>query len=138
MPAKTERTTNGKLDVDNEADLIVSAETVHTKPLWKQMKRLNPPLPNPQCVPHIWRYDDIRPTLLRAGDLVPEQQAERRVLMLINPARGALRRPWKGDEADLELQMLHTQQTPCTLDCSLSCLMRRLEPIDTLLLLCVS
>jgi gentisate 1,2-dioxygenase len=74
-----------------EDDLRAGAEKVHTKPLWEQMARLNPPLPNPTCVPHIWRYNDVRPILLRAGDLISEKQAERRVLMLTNPARGTLR-----------------------------------------------
>ena len=73
----------------NEKELLEVAEKVHTKPLWAQMTRLNPPLPNPTCVPHIWRYDEIRPSLLRAGELITENQAERRVLMLVNPARGA-------------------------------------------------
>ena len=62
----------------------------HTKPLWAQMAKLNPPLPNPRTVPHVWRYEEIRPQLLRAGELITEKQAERRVLMLVNPARGML------------------------------------------------
>ena len=69
-------------------ELMSSLESTHTKPLWARMTRLNPPLPNPQTVPHIWKYDDIRPQLLRAGQLVTEKQAERRVLMLVNPNRG--------------------------------------------------
>jgi gentisate 1,2-dioxygenase len=73
---------------DSSARLISELNGTHTLPLWVQMAKLNPPEPNPQCIPHIWRYDDIRPYLLRAGDLVTEKQAERRVLMLINPARG--------------------------------------------------
>lgn len=64
------------------------AENPHTKPLWLQMARLNPPLPDPKCTPHVWRYADIRPSLLEAGELVPAHQAERRVLMLVNPSRG--------------------------------------------------
>ena len=36
------------------------------------------------------RYKDVRPHLIRAGQLVPEHQAERRVLMLINPSMGKL------------------------------------------------
>lgn len=71
-----------------EDDLLSFVETLDIKPLWKQMTRLNPVLPNPTAKPHIWRYDSIRPSLLRAGELVPEEQAERRVLMLVNPARG--------------------------------------------------
>ena len=88
MATQTHTTTEQQPRFKTEQDVIEFAETVNTKPLWKQMKRLNPPLPNPTCVPHIWRYDEIRPSLLGAGELVPEEQAERRVLMLVNPARG--------------------------------------------------
>lgn len=73
----------------NDVDTLLSKlESTHTKPLWAQMNRLNPPLPNPTTVPHIWKYDEIRPHLLRAGELITEKQAERRVLMLVNPAKG--------------------------------------------------
>lgn len=68
--------------------MLQRAEKAHTKPLWLQMARLNPPLPNPRCKPFLWRYADVRPSLLEAGKLVPEHQAERRVLMLVNPTRG--------------------------------------------------
>lgn len=68
--------------------LLETAKAVHTKPLWTEMTRLNPPMPNPKCGPHIWEYDKIRPSLLKASQLVSEKQAERRVLMLVNPSRG--------------------------------------------------
>lgn len=90
MATETQTATQTSSGFKSEKDLLEFAETVHTKPLWKQMKKLNPPLPNPACVPHIWRYDEIRPSLISAGELVPEDQAERRVLMLINPARGMM------------------------------------------------
>lgn len=73
---------------DPNEELVENALKVHTKPLWTQMAKLNPPAPNPTTIPHIWRYDEVRPSLLRAGEIVPESQAERRVLMLVNPARG--------------------------------------------------
>lgn len=69
-------------------ELIKAIKATHTAPLWAQMQQLNPPAPNPRTVPHLWSYDTIRPYLLRAGDLITEKQAERRVLMLTNPARG--------------------------------------------------
>lgn len=75
---------------DDTARLLQAAAEQHTKPLWAQMTRLNPPAPNPQCVPHVWQFDQIRPELLKAGELITEKQAERRVLMLVNPARGML------------------------------------------------
>lgn len=85
----TQTETIQKRELQDEGALFAYAEKLHTKPLWKQMSRLNPPEPNPTCIPHIWRYADIKPSLLRAGELVSEKQAERRVLMLVNPARGA-------------------------------------------------
>ena len=69
-------------------ELLENAAAQHTKPLWAQMARLNPPLPDPKCIPHVWEYDKIRPSLLQAGELITEKQAERRVLMLVNPKRG--------------------------------------------------
>jgi gentisate 1,2-dioxygenase len=78
------------IGIDSSDELTLSLEKLQTKPLWTQMAKLNPPLPNPSCVPHIWRYDLIRPSLLKAGELVGESQAERRVLMLVNPARGRI------------------------------------------------
>jgi gentisate 1,2-dioxygenase len=71
--------------------MLRTAEANHTKPLWPQMSRLNPPLPNPRCQPYLWEYAQIRPSLLKAGDLVAEKQAERRVLMLVNPSRGGFK-----------------------------------------------
>jgi gentisate 1,2-dioxygenase len=73
---------------DATAILLKTAEKLHTKPLWAQMNRLNPPLPNPKCQPYVWQYEQMRPSLLQAGDLISEKQAERRVLMLVNPSRG--------------------------------------------------
>ena len=73
---------------DSAEKLISDLDATSTLPLWAQMAKLNPPLPNPRCVPNIWKYDEIKPYLLRAGDLITEKQAERRVLMLVNPGRG--------------------------------------------------
>lgn len=73
---------------DSAAQLLQDLGSCKTLPLWTQMTRLNPPEPNPTATPFVWKYDSIRPNLLRAGYLVTEKQAERRVLMLVNPARG--------------------------------------------------
>ena len=45
-----------------------------------------PPHPNPQAQEAQWRYSEVRPTLLEAGDIVGAEEAERRVLMLVNPS----------------------------------------------------
>lgn len=82
------RATQQNGSTDNIDQLLVDIEHQNVVPLWTQMKKLNPPLPNPAAVPHLWKYKEVRPNLLRAGDLVTEKQAERRVLMLVNPKRG--------------------------------------------------
>lgn len=86
MAASTHAVTSNGIDPTRQ--LISDLEGTHTLPLWAQMAKYNPPAPNPTAIPHIWRYDEIKPHLLRAGDLITEKQAERRVLMLINPKRG--------------------------------------------------
>jgi gentisate 1,2-dioxygenase len=68
--------------------LLEALKGLDVSPLWSQMKRLNPPAPNPTTVPFVWDYAKIRPYLEKAGELVTEGQAERRVLMLVNPNRG--------------------------------------------------
>ena len=45
--------------------------------------------PNRRTKPLVWRYaQDVRPYLLRAGELTPIEKAERRVLILSNPGLG--------------------------------------------------
>lgn len=74
--------------VDDLDQLLEAFKGLDVSPLWAQMQRLNPPAPNPTTVPFVWDFGKIRPYLVKAGELVTEDQAERRVLMLVNPARG--------------------------------------------------
>ncbi len=58
-------------------------------PLWPSLRAALPygkPARNTQ--PVVWRYDDIRPRLMKAGELTPIEKAERRVLVLSNPGLG--------------------------------------------------
>jgi gentisate 1,2-dioxygenase len=54
-------------------------------PLWEVLAALVTPTPRSTAVPHLWRYDQARAYLLRAGDLISAAQAERRVLIMENP-----------------------------------------------------
>ena len=55
-------------------------------PLWPLMRAALPhDKPMRRTRPVIWRYRDVRPELLEAGDLAPIEKAERRVLALANP-----------------------------------------------------
>ncbi len=59
-------------------------------PLWPSMRAALPhDIPNRRTKPVVWRYSqDVRPYLLRAGELTPIEKAERRVLVLSNPGLG--------------------------------------------------
>lgn len=58
-------------------------------PLWPQMRNALPHnAPVPVTKSHLWAFADVRPLLLRAGELTPVEKAERRVLFLIDPGRG--------------------------------------------------
>lgn len=54
-------------------------------PLWTVLKDLVTARPTSSHVANLWRYDDVRPQLMRAGELITAQEAERRVLILENP-----------------------------------------------------
>lgn len=55
-------------------------------PLWEAMSSLVTREPQPRAVPHHWRYRDVRGPLLEAASLITAKEAERRVLVLENPA----------------------------------------------------
>jgi gentisate 1,2-dioxygenase len=64
----------------------------HLAPMWEKMHELITREPTPRAVPHLWRYAQVRPRLLTAADMISQQDAERRTLMLENPAlRGEAR-----------------------------------------------
>ncbi len=58
----------------------------HLAPLWEVLRGLLPSEPKSKAAPHRWRYADLRPVLLESGALLTAQEAERRVLVLENPA----------------------------------------------------
>jgi gentisate 1,2-dioxygenase len=55
-------------------------------PLWEVLSDIVTVTPKPVGVPALWRYDELRPLLMEAGDLITAHEAERRVLILENPA----------------------------------------------------
>jgi gentisate 1,2-dioxygenase len=55
-------------------------------PLWKVMKNVVTKEPVTRCAPVIWHYDDIKRLVMESGGLITAEEAERRVLILENPA----------------------------------------------------
>jgi len=69
-------------------------ESGHLAPLWASIRTLIPyDLPMRSTQAALWRYADVRRLLVRSGELVPIDLAERRALVLCNPghARDSLR-----------------------------------------------
>lgn len=54
-------------------------------PLWEVLHALVPPRPDTPCAPAFWKYDEVRPYLMRAGEVITAEEAVRRVLILENP-----------------------------------------------------
>jgi gentisate 1,2-dioxygenase len=58
-------------------------------PLWPSLRKALPhDKPFRRTQPVVWRYADVRPLLMQAGELAPIEKAERRVLVLANPGLG--------------------------------------------------
>lgn len=58
----------------------------HVLPLWVETAQYVPTAPAPPYDPALWKYDDLRPLLFEAGDVISAEEAGRRVLVLQNPA----------------------------------------------------
>jgi len=58
----------------------------HLTPLWEVLGALVPPQPRSPVAAHLWRYQDVREQVMAAGRLITAEEAERRVLILENPA----------------------------------------------------
>jgi gentisate 1,2-dioxygenase len=55
-------------------------------PLWKVMNSVVTKEPVTRCQPHVWPYDDVKAFVLESGGLITAEEAQRRVLILENPA----------------------------------------------------
>ena len=71
----------------------VELERWNMGPLWLIYRSVLSREPKQREVPYLWSWSTVRPRLLRAGELITAAEAERRVLMFLNP--GAI--PVNGD-----------------------------------------
>lgn len=78
----------GRID-DLPPDYVQGLRSRNTLPLWPALRTMLPyGAPMRRTLPVLWRYREIRPDLLRAGELTPIEKAERRVLVMCNPGLG--------------------------------------------------
>lgn len=54
-------------------------------PLWESLHALVPPYPRPKAVAALWKWNDVRPLVMQAGQVISAEEAVRRVLILENP-----------------------------------------------------
>ena len=71
-------------DVDTLQDLYGALPERHLAPLWTMQGALTP-VPVTAMVPHLWRWEDVRAYMVRAGELISAEDADRRVLAFRNP-----------------------------------------------------
>jgi len=74
------------LTQDSLEAVFREARGYEARPLWTILDQMVPAVPNPRAVPHVWSYKPLKALLDRTGELISAEEAERRVLMLINPA----------------------------------------------------
>ena len=73
----------GKIE---ELDLFYEeVRNANSRPLWMMGSENLTTEPRPKTSAFIWKWRDLRPLMYRAAQLVPVEQAERRVLVFTNP-----------------------------------------------------
>ncbi len=55
-------------------------------PLWEVLRNVVTKEPKSKASPKVWKYDEIKKSILEAGELITPEEAERRVLVLENPS----------------------------------------------------
>src|SRR5688572_19008 len=55
-------------------------------PLWEVLRNVVTKEPKSKASAKVWKYDDIKKSILEAGELITPEEAERRVLVLENPS----------------------------------------------------
>ena len=102
---------NSQSEKINPHDLLpyfAQLETKNVTPLWTAMDRMVPPHPNPKATPTFWDYSVMRPALMDAAEIVSAEEAERRVLVLVNESMAA---PYTTDTIYAGLQIVLPQET---------------------------
>ncbi len=78
-------------------------KTRSAAPLWEVLSDIVRTDPRTACVAALWRYDDLRPLIMESGSLITAEEAERRVLILENPAFSGASRITQSLYAGLQL-----------------------------------
>ena len=124
----------------DQRELLTKFPEQKVEPLWTVMHSMVKPKPAPRAEVCLWKYKELRPLLLQAGETVSSEEAERRVLMLVNPTLGKIPSPPKfGLQALTPFrQALPLRQILCMPGCSSSTPVRQRRHTVIKLSHCVS
>ncbi|MGE4338320.1 MAG: cupin domain-containing protein [Pigmentiphaga sp.] len=93
----------------DDQDLIAALERIHVQPLWDRFKSLMTHEPKAPDDPFIWPWASLQPMVDRALAEVSMTDAERRVLLLANPAFGGKVKTTTNLNAALQILGPHEQ-----------------------------
>lgn len=93
----------------NESQYYADLASKNAAPLWTVLNKMVPPIPNPKTKVTAWPYDSLRPALMESGNLISAEDAERRVLMLVNNTE--LGAPYSTDTIYAGLQLILPGET---------------------------
>jgi gentisate 1,2-dioxygenase len=91
MTKQASSKTNGKPGPKHNIDAMRDAyyeriSKFDMAPLWKVMKNVVTKEPVTRCAPVVWHYDTVKALVMESGGLISAEEAQRRVLVLENPA----------------------------------------------------
>lgn len=73
------------------AKFYTDTEEAYLPALWKYFSQLVTPKPVVDALPYLWKWEEVYPLVMRAGDIPIERGGERRVLILNNPGLAHLK-----------------------------------------------
>lgn len=68
-----------------ETDHYAEIQELGASPLWRYYGAIFDREPRSRAIPYVWDYQRLRPHMLHFADALSLEEAERRVLMLVNP-----------------------------------------------------
>ena len=99
---------NAPQPINNQAErerFYKKIDAASLTPLWEVLHGIVTETPQSQSAPHLWKWESCFPWLLEAGGLISAMEAERRVLVLENPALRGKTRATNSLYAGLQLIM---------------------------------
>lgn len=75
----------GSAKITTMDDAINLCKEKNSYPMFAVNDKISKLVPNPRALPTTWRWPEMRNIMMETSPLVPESQAERRALMMVNP-----------------------------------------------------